>query len=172
MHDEVISYGSPLNETLKSLSDKYIFKTIYMVLSTIMRLKLDFDDHEETLQRVANISSKLYYRMEDTSENKKWVKDVLASMYNNVNLSKFLDGLRNPFQGEYNSKGNDDTHMMSRLNKNIVRANTIWYKGSERTIASVFYHKIASLSKSDEMKDLLEKEFEKLVDWFSKFSEK
>ena len=174
LYDEVKSYGYPLNETHKSISDKYIFKNIYIVISTIIKMKLDFDERSEIVKRIVAVTSQLYFKMEKTSDMTKWVIDLFVTMRDNSNLSPYLAGIKTPFDaGEDPDLVILDGERTNRAMRKGTRRNTLFNVGfGGETKASMFYTRVTSLVKSEDMKDLLNKEFEKLVDWFSKFSEK
>lgn len=63
-------YKAPISMTIKAASDKYIYTSVFMALSSVVRLSLDFDDKDDLLSRLARLSCELYYKVSDNSEFK------------------------------------------------------------------------------------------------------
>ena len=171
--DEVVRYGAPLNETYKSLSDKYIFKNVYLVLSCILKLNLEFMNREVTLQRIATVSCKLYYKIEEEMEYRKWIFDVIRTFYNNQELADYLEDLRHPLEDDDYLGMNSNREIKDKFVRKLSqKRNTYKSNAFGMDKAALFYQKMTKLNDNDELNRLLDKEFEKLVDWFSKFSDK
>ena len=169
------AYGYPLNETFKSISDKYIYKTVYMAFFSMTKMKFEFDQVSQIMKRIALVTSQLYYRREDAPEMIKWISNVLVTMKNTSALNRYLSEVRTPFDEELEVDLDlqEGSNTNRGMNKGLTRKSTIFVPGQgEKTRADIFYQTISSLAKSDDIESLLNKEFVKLVDWFSKFSEK
>lgn len=100
--------------------------------------------------------------------------DVINSLYNSPGFSKHLDNLQHPIleAEEAESEDDDDTEIApgNRTVKSSRRG-TVFIAGAERTRASAFNQKLASISKFAEMGDLLENEFEKMILYISEFAD-
>ena len=110
-HDKVRMYGQPLNETFKSVSDRYIFKAAFLALSAVLKLNLKFEDHFDLLERIAVCSCKLYQRVEKNKEYRRWVFDVICTFYNSAAFSKFLDGLDHPLLAAENPHAEEENEV-------------------------------------------------------------
>lgn len=170
-HDQVRTFGTPLNESFGSVSDRYIYNGVFLALSAILKLNLKFEERSELLEKIANYSCDLYYKVERSKEKKKYVFDVICTFYNSAAFSKYLDNLKHPLLNEDEEIYEAEYKPRKSMIRMPSKRGQIWYNGAERTRAQIYYSKLLSLTKNEEMKELLEKEFEKMVIWFSKFSD-
>lgn len=165
-------YGQPLSQTFKIVSDNYIYKAVFLALTAVLKLNLKFEEKEELLQKIAQLSCELYYRVAKNQSYKRGVLDVIMTMYNSAAFTKYLDGIKHPLLEDEqevqdaDSDGEDTSKVVQS-----TRAHTVWFNGVERTRASIYYQKLSAFAKNEEMIELLEHEFEKMIIWFSNFSD-
>lgn len=170
--DKVKMYGAPINMTFKKVSDKYIYNAVFLSLAAILKLNLKFDQKDNLLKRIAKISCQLHDKIYKKKEYRKNVLDVIATMYNSAAFTKFLDGLNHPLlNGEEMLEEMESDHDDGIKTSRTANKHTVWFMGAARTRASIYNQKLASFIKNEEMQDILENEFDKMVIWFSDFPE-
>lgn len=173
--DARVMYGAPYSKSLKHASDIYIYTAVISSLGSVLKLSLNFDDKDELVSRIVTTVCSLYYKAE-INEFKRPAFDLINYVYGSTTFTRFLDNLKHPILSgeEPNSEDDEDTEIgkLGRSkSKSMSRRGTQVLNTGERTKASIFAHKINSISKYEEMEELLEKEFEGMVKWFAEFSE-
>jgi len=170
--EEGKKYGAPLNQTFKQVSDEYIYNGAFLALSAVIKLNLKFETKELVMSKLATTGSSLYYKISNKKEYRKNVLDVINTMYNSPAFMKHLDGIKHPcIDGPEEVDEEDLDGNAPNMSNRINRGKTVWFNGTERTRASILLQKLSYLTKNDDIRDMLEKEFEKMVIWFSDFSE-
>ena len=172
--DSKIIYGPPYNQSLKQISDSYIYTAVISALCSTIKLALNYHEKDDIITRIITTTWELYYKA-DSNELKKPAFDLISYSYNSSTFSKYLENLRHPILSgdEPNSDDDEDTEIGKNKSKskyNSRRATQV-VGIAERTKASIFAHKINSITKYEEMEELLEKEFEELIKWYAEFSE-
>lgn len=167
-------YSAPVCMTVKEVSDKYIYSSVFVALNSVIKLSIDFDDNDDLLSRLAIVSCQLHDKVSDIYELKKPVLDLIAGMYDSHTFSKYLDDIPHPVLDYRDAKSEDDndTEIVppTRALKSS-RKGTAFMDESDKTKAAIFGQKLSSIPKFAEMKDLMAREFEKMVLWFAEFSQ-
>ena len=172
--DAKIKYGTPYNKSVKQVSDIYVYTAVINALWSWIKLSLNYDDKDDILSRIISLTCELYYKVE-SNEFKRPAFELINYAYNSSTFSKYLDNIQHPILSgeEPDSEDNEDTEIGKNhgKSKSFSRRSTQVIKLNERTKASIFAQKINSITKYEEMEELLEKEFEGMVKWFAEFSE-
>lgn len=94
-------------------------------------------------------------------------------MYNSSNFIPYLDGLNHPASSLEEEKIINRMAINARQSvrkQKSTRRGTVFYRDiNTKTKASIFHQKLLSFSKNLDVTDILEKEFEQMVIWFSDF---
>ena len=172
--DSKVMYGPPYSKSLKHTSDIYIYTAVISSLGSVLKLSLNFDEKDDIISRIITTTCNLYYKTE-INEFKRPAFDLINYAYQSQTFSKYLENLRHPIlSGEEPNSDDDQDFELTKTfgrSKSQSRKSNIFGGLNDRSKATIFAQKINSISKYEEMEELLEKEFEGMVKWYAEFSD-
>jgi len=163
--DVYLKYPFKAATTLRSESVAFLTDAIFVFFKHLMkRTDIGIDQDGEPIITVFSKQLVIfYYACADNVAKKKAYK-LLGYMYGKPHLSKFLDNLKHPLIGLHPGSMNtqESTAKKASEKQEVLETGPI-----EHSESSQLSQLVSQVMKSEEVNEMVEKEFEELVRWIS-----
>jgi hypothetical protein len=158
--------------TLRSEGVAFVIDSILPFFKYLLKRK-DIYIEEDKEHLVAGLTAqavKFYYQTLDTAA-KKTTYNILGYIYTKHNLAKYLDNLKHPLIGLHpgNVEDNPPEDLKGIEEGGIKRSETFNYDASE---SNRMNKALQQITNNEEVKSLVEQEFEELVMWFTNIEQR